>query len=174
MTATVETGGEKRFEDLLSQPDADDAGAHAQHIGVVVGPRQASGEEVVAQRGTHSANLVGGELFALPAAADDDAHISLIVADGTSNGRAELGIVARLRAVSSEVENLMLRLEQSDQMLLQLVPGVIGADGDSRHQPSLRTTLPHTNFVAANALHTTGATTFRLAWRRWLSIRVHR
>ena len=32
--------------------------------------------------------------------------------------------------------------EHLDEVLLQLEPGVVGADGDARHQPSLRSALP--------------------------------
>ena len=74
VAAAFELGGEERVQDLLGEPDADDAGADRQHVGVVVGPRQARRVEVVAQRGAHAADLVGGQLLALPAAADHDAR----------------------------------------------------------------------------------------------------
>ena len=56
-----------------ARPDADDAGADRQHVGVVVRAGQAGGVQVVAERGPDAAHLVGRELLALPAAAEHDA-----------------------------------------------------------------------------------------------------
>ena len=148
MTAPFEIGGEKGGKDLLGQTDTDDPRAHAQHIGIVVGPRQTSGEQVVAQRGAHAVHLVGGELFALPAATEHDADLGLTVAHGASDRGAELGVVAALGAVGAEIDHLVLTFEYPDQMLLQLVSGMIGADRDSRHQPSLRSALPAVNSLS--------------------------
>ena len=98
---------EERVDDLLGEADADDAGADRQHVGVVVGPRQARRVEVVAQRRPHAAHLVGGELLALPAAADDDAELGVAVAHRPPDGRAERRVVDRLGGVGAEVDDVV-------------------------------------------------------------------
>ncbi len=96
-------------------------------------------EQVVAQRGAHAMHLVGSELLALTAAADHDADVGVTVAHTSAHRSAERGIVAALGAVGPEVDHVVTASrEHADEMLLQLVSGVIGADGDSWHPPSLR------------------------------------
>ncbi len=68
----------------LASPEADDAPAHGQHVGVVVLPAHAGGVQVVAQRGAHAVDLVGGDLLALPGAAEDDAAVGLAGDDGAA------------------------------------------------------------------------------------------
>ena len=48
-----------------ARPIGDDAAAHGQHVGVVVLAATAGGVEVVAERGPHAVDLVGGDLLAL-------------------------------------------------------------------------------------------------------------
>ena len=55
------------------------------------GPRHAGGVELVAQRGAHAGHLVGRELLALSAAADDDAALGVALDDGPADERAEQG-----------------------------------------------------------------------------------
>ncbi len=101
-------------------------------------PRQPGGEEVVAQRGAHAVHLVGRELFALSAATQHDADVGQLVAHGTADRCTELRVIATLGAVGPEIGHLVtICSEDSDEMLFQFVPGVIGADGDSRHRASL-------------------------------------
>ena len=131
------------------------------HVGVVVGTGEPGGEQVVAQRGAHAVHLVGRQLLALPAAAEHDAEVGLAVAHGATDRRAERRVVDGFGAVGAEVGHVVsLRREHADEVLLQLVPGVVGADGDSRHPPSLRSAA-----VGDRTLLTVG--------RSWHSTRTH-
>ncbi len=139
MASTVELRGEERGKDLFGQADTDHSGANAQHVGVVVSAGQSCREQVVAQCRAHSVHLVGGQLLALATAPDHNADLDLAVAHGTSDGRTELGVVATLGAVGSQVDDVVaIGREHVDEVLLQVVSGVIRADGDSRHPASLR------------------------------------
>ena len=88
----------------VGQPVGDDAAAHGQHVGVVVLAAQAGGEEVVAQRGPHAVDLVGGDLLALARAAEHDAAVGLARDDGAADRGADRRVVDRLGAVGAEVE----------------------------------------------------------------------
>ncbi len=138
MTAALETGRQECCEDLLGKTDADDPGAHTEHVGIVVRTRKPCREQVVAQCGAHAVHLVGGQLLALSTAPDDNADLRMAVAYRTADRGAELGIVAALRAIRSKVRHVVvIGSEHGDEVLFQLVPGMIRADGDSRHPASL-------------------------------------
>ena len=127
-------GRQEHREDLLGEPDADDAGADRQHVGVVVGPRQAGRVQVVAERGPHAAHLVGGELLALAAAADHDAEVGVAVAHAAPDGGAERRVVDGLGRVGAVVDDLVaLGRQHRDEVLLQLESGVVGAERDACH-----------------------------------------
>ncbi len=87
--------------------DADDAGAHRQHVGVVVGAGHAGGVEAVAQRGAHAAHLVGRELLALTAPAEHDADVGVAVADRAADAGADRRVVDRLGRVGAVVVDLV-------------------------------------------------------------------
>src|SRR4051812_38516154 len=77
MPSTGERGVEPEREDVVRQPEGDDASAHGEHVGVVVLAGKARRIKIVAEGGPHSGHLVGGNLLALPAAAEHDAAIGL-------------------------------------------------------------------------------------------------
>ena len=60
-----------------ARPVGHDAAPHGQHVGVVVLAAQARREQVVAQRGPDPVDLVGGDLLALPGAAEHDPSVGL-------------------------------------------------------------------------------------------------
>ena len=68
------------------------------------GAGHARGVEVVAQRGADAAHLVGGELLALPAAAEHDADVGLAVADRAADAGADRRVVDRLGRVGAVVD----------------------------------------------------------------------
>ena len=78
-----------------------------EHVGVVVGTGQARREEVVAQRGAHAVHLVGGQLLALPAAAEHDAELGVAVAHRAADGGAELRVVDAVGAVGAEIDHVV-------------------------------------------------------------------
>ena len=122
----------KIVDDLLGEADADDAGTDRQHVGVVVLAGHAGGVEAVAQRGAHAAHLVGGELLALAAAAEHDADVGVAVADRPADAGADRRVVDRLGRVGAlVVDHVALAEQHRDEVLLEFVAGVVGADGDA-------------------------------------------
>ena len=131
MAAAFELGGEEQCQDLLGQAGADHSAADTEHVGVVVLARHAGGVQVVAQRSAHAAHLVGGQLLALAAAADDDAVQRLAVAHRAPDRGADLRVVDGLGAVRAQVEHVVPTcLQHTDEVLLEFVAGVVGANRD--------------------------------------------
>ncbi len=132
MSTSVEGGGHKECHDLLGQPHPDDSSAHRQHVGVVVSPSHTSGVEVVAQRRAHAAYLVGSKLFTLTAAAEDDAHIGIAVANESAHTRTDRGVIHALGGIGAAIHDLVtLGGQQGNEVGLELEACVIGADGDA-------------------------------------------
>ena len=86
-------------DDLVGEPGRHDAAADREDVGVVVGAREPRRVEVVAERRADAGHLVGGDLLALPAAADDDAALGAARDDGPADGGADRRIVHRLFGV---------------------------------------------------------------------------
>src|SRR5207244_3256152 len=70
-----EAGAHERPGERHRHLGGDDVGAQAEDVGVVVLARLPGREEIVAERGPHSANLVGGDRHSGAAPADQDAGI---------------------------------------------------------------------------------------------------
>ena len=127
VATAVERGGEEQRDDLVGETDADHPAADRQDVGVVVGTGEAGGVEIVAQRGAHAADLVGRELLALAAAADDDADLGLAVAHRPPDGRADRRVVDRHGGVGAEVDDVVALLRRAARRrALELEPGVVG------------------------------------------------
>src|SRR5439155_5898733 len=96
------------------------------------GPGQLGGGEVVAQRRPGAVDLVGGDLLALTAAADDDAEFGVAGDHRAGGRRAERRVVDGRLAVGPQVGDVVPGLAQvgGDQRL-QAEPGVVGGDGDA-------------------------------------------
>ena len=76
-------------------------------------------------------DLVGGDRLALPAPAQDDAPVGLLVHDRPRRGGAQRRVVDRLLGVGAQVEHVVaLVAEGGDDDRLEPVPGVVGGDGD--------------------------------------------
>jgi hypothetical protein len=130
--STLEGGLQPQRENLVGEPEGDDAPAHRQDVRVVVLARQARRVEIVAQRRAHTGDLVGGDLFALAAPADDDAAIGAAFGDRPPDGDADRRIVdGRLAVRAMIVDRVAEPLECPAEVLFQQEPGVVGADGDS-------------------------------------------
>jgi hypothetical protein len=96
--------------------------------------RHAGRVEAVAQRGADAAHLVGGDLLALAGAAEHDADVGLAVAHAPRRRGTERRVVDALGRVGAVVDDLVpLRAEPLDQVLLELIAGVIGTERDACH-----------------------------------------
>src|SRR5262249_40522132 len=67
MTPPGEGSLQPQVEDLVGERGGHNASSHGEHVRVVVLTRQTGSEQVVAQRSAHTGDLVGGNLFTLPA-----------------------------------------------------------------------------------------------------------
>src|SRR5690348_11026913 len=128
----TEPGVQERPHQLPGQLDPDDTRSEHQHVHVVVLDTLVRGVRVVAQPGPDAGQLVGRDRRADAAAADEHAALRAALGHGVSHRRGDIGIVHRGGAVSAEVQDRVAeRLKRGDQLLLEQVARVIGADGDS-------------------------------------------
>ena len=102
MAAAFKRRLEPEGDDLVGEPLGHDASAHREYVRVVVFAREARGVEVVAERGSDSDDLVGGDLLTLSASAQHDAAVRAsfddVASDRDTDGRVIDGLFAR-RAV---------------------------------------------------------------------------
>ena len=95
-------------------------------------PREPRRVEVVAERGADAADLVGGDLLALAAAAEDDPAFSAAVGDRLRDRKADRRVVDRFLAVRAViVDRVAEPLQGRLQMFLEQKPRMIGADRDA-------------------------------------------
>jgi hypothetical protein len=134
VTAAFECLGEEDLDDFLGNAGTDDASAHRQHVGIVVLARHPSRIETVAERCADASHLVCSELFALTAAAEDDAKVGVAITHSSADTRADFGVIDRLGRVRSlVVDGVPGRFDEADQVLLEVVARMIGANCDSCH-----------------------------------------
>jgi 23S rRNA (cytosine1962-C5)-methyltransferase len=132
MPAAGERGRKPHGHDFVRQRVRHDARTDSQHVGIVVLARQARRIEIVAQRGAHAGNLVGGHLFPLAAPADHDAAVGPAVDHVPRYVGANRRVINNGIAVSAAVVgHVSETLERRDEMLLQREACMIRADGDA-------------------------------------------
>ena len=97
------------------------------------------GVQVVAQRRAHAAHLVGRDLLTLPAATEHDADIGLAIANRAPDLCANWRIVDGRCAVGSEIgDDVPIARQDTDEMLLEFVAGVVGTNRDPGHLSECR------------------------------------
>lgn len=134
VATTLEGSGEERRKNFFGQSFTHNSRTHRQDVGVVVCARHPGRVEVVTKCSSDSANLVCSELFSLSASPQHDAEIGLAVTYLSTNRGANRRIVATLGGVSAKIIDIMALVGQHlDQVLLQGVSGVVGADRDAGH-----------------------------------------
>src|SRR5690606_20668659 len=137
--APGEFAGQKGVGDLQGEPRAGDARSQAQHVGVIVLPGHPGRIGLRAQRGPHAGHLVGRDGHADAGAADQDAPVAPPRGHGLGHQTGVVGVVARLTARGAHVHHGVAgRLKMDHQLLLQVKPSVVAADGD----PHARRPLP--------------------------------
>src|SRR5438876_4238842 len=103
MAPSFEGRAEPEGDDLVGELERDDAPAHGEDVRVVVLARHPRRVEIVALAGVRAAHLVGGDLLALPAPADDDAAVRLARDDEPRDLRTDRRIVRRAVAEGAAV-----------------------------------------------------------------------
>ena len=112
MPATLEGRVEPEGQDLVREPESDDAGAKRENVRVVVLARQAGRVQIVAQRSARAEYFVGGHLLALSAAADDDPAIRPSGRNRPGDTRADSRIIDRHVAVGAMIVDLVPETRQ--------------------------------------------------------------
>ncbi len=112
MPATLEGRVEPEVQNLVGEPESDDAGAKRENVRVVVLARQAGRVQIVAQRSARAEYFVGGHLLALSAAADDDPAIRPSGRNRPGDARADSWIVDRHVAVGAMIVDLVPETRQ--------------------------------------------------------------
>jgi 23S rRNA (cytosine1962-C5)-methyltransferase len=132
MPAAVERRAQPQREDLVREPECDDASADREHVGIIVRAREPRRIEIVAQSRSDARYLVGRDLFALTAAAEHDAAVGGAVGDRPGHRQTDRRIVDRFLAVGAVIVDLVPEArERLFEMLLQCEAGMVGADGDT-------------------------------------------
>ena len=135
VTTAFKCLGEEYLDDLLGNAGADDASTHRQHVGIVVLACHPGRVETVAECCADASHLVCSELFALTAAAEDDAKVGVAITHSSADTRADFGVIDRLgRVCSLVVDGVPGYFDEADQVLLEVVARMIGANCDSCHR----------------------------------------
>lgn len=149
VSSALKLGGQKRLQGLDGHLVTDQAGADAEHVGVVVLTGQTGRGDVVHRGRTNAGDLVGRDGDADARAAHADAQFGLPGRDGPADRRPEVRVVATLLGVGPDVVHLVAEAtQQLGEALLQFEPGVIGANGNThgcivRAQPGLGRAQQH-------------------------------
>jgi hypothetical protein len=78
-------------DDIADLLFADQVGAEAEHVAVIVLARPAGGELIVDERGAHAVDLVGSDAHADTAAVEEDADLVRAVGHRLACGEAKSG-----------------------------------------------------------------------------------
>src|SRR5947207_3710410 len=123
---------EPHLQDFVGEAESDDPPPHGEDVGVVVLARQPGAIEIVAQRRADAGHLVGGDLLALAASAEDDPAVGAPFDDRARDVEADRRVIDRRLAVGPMiVDEVPDPLERQLQMFFQQKAGVIGANGDA-------------------------------------------
>jgi len=127
---------EVRFEeflcDLFAKFVRDDAGAHAEHVRVVVEARKFARLEVATDGGADALPLVGGHAHSDARATDEDAAVGFLGQDFVAHLVGVNRIVAGVGRVGPHVEyGIALTFEVGLELVFVFYSGVVTADGDS-------------------------------------------
>ena len=135
MTAALEWSVQPQSEDVIRKPEGHDASTHREDVGVVVLARQAGGVEVVAQRRANTAHLVGGNLLALSAAAENDSTIRFPRNHRAPDGGANRRVVNRRITVRAVVVDVVPKCRKGFlQMFFERKAGMVCANRNPHGQ----------------------------------------
>ena len=136
VAAALERRGHERLDARQRHLAADDPRAHRQHVGVVVLAAEPCGDRIGRLHAADAADLVGNDLLAGAAAAQDDAELALAGCHGARGWRDDVGIVDRLGRIDAEVDHLVAGQGQPvGDRLLQREAGVVGRQGNAHGSP---------------------------------------
>ena len=102
-----EFGVEKGPDDHFGDFGADDPGAEAEDIGVVVLDTLGGGIHIVAEGGTNPGHFIRGHTGADAAAAQEDAAVRLLLQHGVTDRFREIGVIHRIGGVGAQVQDFV-------------------------------------------------------------------
>jgi hypothetical protein len=102
-----ESGAQKRPDQLVSEFDTDHPRTHHKHVHIVVFDALVGGIRVMAQAGADAGDLVGGHGSADARPAHNDASVSPARTDRVPDGRREIRVIHRCRAVCAAVQRFV-------------------------------------------------------------------
>lgn len=129
MAATFEVGGDEHVDYAEGCFFGDEAGGHGDHVGVVVLTCELSYFGCPAECATNIGVLVGCDLNAVAAAADDDAAIEGMIVDYACCLMGEIGIIDAFGTICTIVFDLeTFGLEVAYYFDFEFVAGVVASD----------------------------------------------
>ena len=138
VAAALKFGGEEDLNDALGHIFADHAGAHGEHIGVVVAADQRGDLGLPAQSGADPLVLVERHGHAFARAAEGDALRQLARLDRFGQRVGEVGVVDALGRVGAEIEHLIAHgVEVTHQEFFHFIARVVAGDTYFLHRISV-------------------------------------
>ena len=131
--SAFEAGRKPGVENLLRRGLIDEASAHRQDVGVVVGAREMRGERIVAGGGADARDLIGGDGHAQAGAAHQHAEIRLTGCNPFRDLFREIRVVDGLRADGPGIFHVVPPARQVvADFFLQCESGVVATDDDAK------------------------------------------
>ena len=111
---------------------ADDSAPDGDHVRIVVFDSLVRSVCVVRLSASDAGDLVGGDGGTGPRSAHEHATLGPALGDGSADGGGIVGVIDWLGVVGAEVgDRVTGRSSNPCKLVLQLISGVVGADGDA-------------------------------------------
>lgn len=138
VAAVGEFGGEEDFHDAADLFFAEEVGAEAEDVAVIVLAGAAGGEFIVDEGGPDALHLVGGDGHTNAGAVHQDGDFVVVGGDRAGGGDGEVGVIARGGGFAAEIlERVALAGEERDEASFGFVPAVVAGEGNSHEMSRL-------------------------------------
>ena len=136
MASGFECAGQEGIEDGEGHVLADETGAQAENVGVVVGARQAGRYGFGNEGGPDARIPVGSDGHADAGTADEDAAVNVIIGEHAGNLAREDGVVTAIWAVAPDIDDLVTGYPGTvSERLLEAESGMVASECEA-HEPS--------------------------------------
>jgi hypothetical protein len=134
VTAAFELAGHKSIEGVESGLLPNESFADAHHVGIVVGPTQAGGRDIVHRGRTHTGDLASGHGDTNATATHAHTEVGIRGSHGSSDGGSKVGVVHTLGAMGAKIYDLVAGSQEARRHgVLELESGMVGPNGDNCH-----------------------------------------
>lgn len=132
MTAVTERCVQKDLDDLTNLVFAEQIGAEAKDVAVIVLPGTAGGDFVVDEGGADASQFVGDDRHADAASVEENADVKITAGDLLGDGDGVIGIVDGSGSFATEILNFVTEFgECRRQAFFGFEAAMIGGDGNS-------------------------------------------